>query len=769
MPSVPPALKDPLRQIAARPAAAAASAVLLALGIALVTAMFSTVDALVLRPAPFPHADRLVQVGVGAPDRGVIDAWRASGLVDAVEVSREAAFHADDSGTTMSGAFVTAGLFELLGARPIRGRMFTQGSAERASDEIVLSETVWRAQFGGDPDLVGRRIRIDGEPLLVTGIMAQDFRFPTPATGAWRPLAIGSSRPGVWRVIARLRPGIPRADADVRLLSITRDVAAAREAYVSPVRGVGPAALPDATQRALLLLLAGVGFVFIVLCANASSLFLTQLARRQRDLAVRAALGASKATLVRNAVIEQGCLAAAAVALGALMATAVLRLVPPDLLGGSLNPIDLDRRAFAVASALGIAGLMLAGLVPGLLAGHASIVEGIRLTAASTTPARGARRASQGFVVVQVAFACGLLIGSGLLIKSFANLTRADRGLDVDGILRVTVSLPSRSFDNPARLLTNDAIHAAFRALPSVSAVALSQEIPPGPTQTGGGQVRAQPGDPFVASDGYRIGPGFFSVYGIPLIRGREFDAGGDEVIVSERLAERLWPGADPLGKRFSIGVLPGTRRVIGVAREIAVPALDATLERPEFYQPYERDARVSYVSVRCAAACPDEMTIRERVARINPAITVRGVSGSEAAYLRHLAVPKLLAELASIFGVCALATAAAGVFSVVMHAVGSRRRELGIRKALGASSFDLLKTVAGGVMAVAAGGVAAGAAGGWMIGRALRAFQYGVEPGDPAVWAGVVGATALACVLAAWVPVRRAIRTDPANVLKDA
>ncbi len=284
----------------------------------------------------------------------------------------------------------------------------------------------------------------------------------------------------------------------------------------------------------------------------------------------------------------------------------------------------------------------------------------------------------------------------------------------------------------------------------------------------GRGSVRLNAEDDWIESDGYRVGASFFNVYGIRLHRGRTFAPGDSdtEVVIGERLAGMLWPGTDPIGQTFSIG--RDKRSVIGVSSEIRLPTLDKALDRPEFYQQLERHADDVYVSVRCSGTCPDEAALGARVSAVHPALALRQVPPWENQYQQHLRLPRATAEVGGLFAGVAVLTAAGGLFSLLTYVVGRRRREFGIRTALGASPRQMRRLVFRGAAAVVVPGVAAGALGGWFVARSLAAFQYGVTTTDPAIWSGVLGTIALVSAVAAWRPALEAMRVDPVRLLRE-
>jgi hypothetical protein len=417
--------------------------------------------------------------------------------------------------------------------------------------------------------------------------------------------------------------------------------------------------------------------------------------------------------------------------------------------------------------------------------------------------------ATRGLLIGQTALACSLLVGSVLLLRSFGNLVAADRGLDTDGVVQVAVGgvddaivaslgSPAAEAAVPRQSLldANAAITATIEehvgAWPEVQTFAVSRELPPAP-QTGIvhlGAARPAPAGPRPAADAsqaevsawmnatrlagteadiYRITPAFFDVYGIRVLRGRGLSRPGPDldVVIGERLAGQLWPGDDPIGRTFAIGRTAGYR-VIGVAAEIRFPTLDRDLDRPELYQPVGSRSTTLRLSLRCRAACPDAAAVQSRLQSIHPALRARVVTAMENSYLEQIRLPRAVAEVAGVFAVVALLTAAGGLFSMMTRAVDRRRREFGIRAALGATPAQLRRLALREGLVLVAAGLAFGAAGAWVTGRGLASLRYGVTIADPPTWAAVLGTIALTSIAASWRPARQAMRADPVTLLRE-
>ena len=770
------------RTLAGHPGFSVTAVTMLALGIGITTAMFTLVDTLILRPVPFRDPEQLAHLWMGS-DRGgrivvspaVLRAWQHSPAFDGAESAAPATalLEAGETVVTRGIATVTPGVFNMLGGvTPLRGRLFDQGGATQG-DVVLVSETVWRTLYDADPALVGRSISVNRERLTVVGILPGDFRFPSADTVLWRPTDL--RRPGeTAQAYVRFAGGLPREDA-LRLATAAARAADAQNATLRP-RVYPLAGSDDAySKQAVPLLAGGVVLVFLVLCANVCSLMLARLTMRRREFSMRAALGASRARLMRQAFVESCVLGAAGAAIGAIVAwgfVSVARaLLPEPLLMQTLNPLDLDGRALAATSVAGVVATLAAGLLPAWLGTRVDAGESLRVVNRSGTETRGARTLARGLLVLEVAMACTLLIGATLLARSFANLTRADRGLDTTGVTTLWLSLSGNALDAAGRTAVTRTLEEEFRQLPGVQQLAWSFGLPPsgGGISFGDWISDAAGSSPLnMTVEQYRVGPEFFSLYRIPIISGRGFAASEapGNVIVGERLARALWPGLDPVGHTFRF--IQEQFTVIGVAREIRYPAIDSRLDRPEFYHAYTEASSTPMVSLRCVPGCPDVAVIRNRLASSHPAVRVQRAALAERNYAAQLAPPRAAAAMALTFAAIAVIAAAGGLFSVLSYGVNRRRREFGIRTALGASPRQIRRVVFGDGLIVAVTGVAIGSLAGAALARGLSSLQYGVTPGDPVSWLLVLGVVCLTTMLASWRPARAAARMDPLVMLRE-
>lgn len=789
--SLSPDARYAVRTLGRRPSAAATAVAMLGLGIGITTAMFTIVDALILRPVPFHNPDELAFVYMGNDHGGrttvaaaVLRAWQESPAFAGAEaaVADTALVDVNGAVVTRGIARVTPGLFELLGGvQPIRGRLFDASDVQAGiTDRVLLSEDLWRTLYQADTAILGRPIVIDGESLVVIGVLPADFRFPSWDTVIWRavdfqamPASLANELP---RAYVRFSRTVPRADA-LRIATDAARAADSRNAELYPrVQPLAGLVLDPYYQRAVPLLAGGVILVFLVLCANVASLLLARLTARQREFSIRSALGASRGRLIRQAFVESSVLGALGVVAGMAVAWMLVSLsrtfLPEAFLLRTLNPLNIDARALAATSVSGVVATVAAGLLPAWIGTDSASDTTLRISERSGTDTRSARAVTRALLVGEIALACTLLVGATLLIHSFINLAHAERGLNVDGVLVASLSLTAPAFpDRAARETAARVIEERVSHLPGVQHVAWSYGLPPDAGAISFGNWHADaPGNPVIDMnvDRYSVGRDFFALYGIPLLRGRTFEPSDPQgfVVIGERLARALWPGLDPIGRTFSFE----TERfqVVGLVREINHPSLDARIDRPEFYEPFAGVGSYAMMSIRCGATCPSTAVIRQQILATHPAVRVANVRALEDVYFEQLARPRAAAALGFAFAGVAVLAAAGGLFSVLSYAVGRRKHEFGIRTALGASPNDIRRTVLREGFAVAMSGVAIGSVAAWLLGRALASLLYGVTATDLLTWTLVLAVLGVTTLVASWRPARQAMRADPVLLLRE-
>ena len=783
-------LRHAFRRLRSKPALVIAAIAMLGLGIGITTAMFTVVDALLLRPVPFRDPERLAQIYMGS-DRGgrtvvnpaVLREWRASPAFEGVEGVSIGTALLEANGTVVSRtkAIVSAGLFDMLGVRPIRGRLFDPSEGRAGTeDRVLISEDLWRSVYQGDAAIVGRRVIVDRLPMLVVGVLPAEFRFPEWDTQVWLPIDFEARPPAYAEILprpyARFSSRMPQPEA----MKIATETAHQADGATAKLRLIAyPLAglrLDEYSRRAVPILAGGVALVFLVLCANVSSLLLGRLTARRREFSMCSALGATRGRLVRQAFLENVLLgaagAAAGVVIGWLLVSTARSFLPQSFLLRTLNPLNIDMRALGVASIFGVLSALVAGLLPAWIGTRPDAASSLRVVDRGGTETRGSRALTRGLLIGEIALACTLLVGATLLVRSFIKLADADRGLDADRVLTAWVGLSQKQLGtDEARVIVARELEDQVRALPGVQKIAMSFGRPPdGGAVSFGDWYPDTPGAPPVNMDvqSYEVSADFFEFYGIALIRGRLFQPGdsSNDVVISERLASALWPGENPVGRSFTFGKTP--LHAIGLVKEIYFPSLDARRDLPEFYRPFRAVGNSFMMSIRCAGACPPPPVVRQRLLSTSPAVTVNSLGLLEDSYFEELARPRAAAVLGFTFAVIALLAAAGGLFSVLAYAVSQRRREFGIRTALGASPGAIRSLVFRDGFTVALAGVAVGSLAAWFLARALASLQYGVTSSDPISWLFVIVLLVLTTLAAAWRPARQATRFDPVRLLRD-
>ncbi len=779
-----------LRRLRSQPLAVGAAILMLSLAIGITTAAFTTLDALVLRPVPFHAPKELAHVYMGDEHGGmttvtpaVLHAWRMSPALAAAEAANSDTVLLDAHGSLVERrlARVTPGLFELLGGiRPVQGRLFEAREERSGTDRVLLSEDLWRSIYGADPTLVGSRIRVNGEPLVVVGILPSGFRFPEWDTALWTVADFTSPAPGSSnehpRVFVRFSQRMSRAEAVRRLAAAAHDADPGTVSLRPLVEPLVETVVDQLDRRSAPLFAAGVVFVFLVLCANVCSLLLGRVAAQRHDYAARAALGASRAGLMRHALAESAAIAALSVVGGTGVGWALVAVarafLPPAYMAGTLNLLDIDLRALSVTAASGGTAAMLIGLVPGWMATRSHALDSLRAGGRAGTETRSGRTMTRALLVVEIALACALLTGATTLVRSFVTMARADRGLRTDGVTTAVIALPRSAFPDPAaRAAVAKTIEERLRRLPGVRLVVWTRNLPPDHANINCGEwLSDAPGarPVGVTVESYVVGPDYFAMYDIPILRGRGFAAGDGpgRVIVGERLARTLWPGLDPVGRTF--GFEQQHFEVVGLARETNLPSLDPRRDLPEFYIPFDQVGSYPMLSIRCGRGCPSTALIRQQIALAHPAVEPDDVQPLGDVYLAQLARPRAAAALGVAFAGVALLAAAGGLFAILTWAVGRRRRELGIRAALGATPWRIGGVVLREGALVGAAGILLGSVLGVAGSRAMGAILYGGSRVDARSGGLVVGVLACTLAAASWRPARSASRSDPARLLRE-
>ena len=792
----------------------------LALCIGANTALFSVVHTVLLRPLPFPHAERIVLMGNRYPGAGV-DAGDNSGAPDYYDRLREttvydeqAMYNSSDVSVDQNGSptrvrimNVTPSFFRLLQASPRLGRIFTAEEGEiGAEKKAVLSYALWQSQFGGDASVIGRDVRIDSQPYTVVGVMPQSFRFLTDDVMLWRPLAFTPERKqqrhsNNWHNIARLKAGATVAQAQSQINALNTAnldrFPQYKQLLINARFYTAVVPLQDDLVRdvrtTLYLMWGGALFVLLIGCVNVANLVLVRSRARLKELATRLALGAGRARIASQLITESVLLTIGSAAVGLAVGYAALRLLGTlsirDLPRGGEIAIDGVVVAFTLAVAAAI-GLLL-GLIPVAAVLPANITSVLREEGRSGTSGRGARSLRRVLVVAQVAFAFVLLVGAGLLLASFRQLLAVDPGFDPKSVLTATVSLPqSRYKDGVALNAFADEALRRLRALPGVTAVGATDTIPFGSNHSDsvilaeGYQMK--PGESVISPNQIDVSPGYFESMGAKLARGRYVDdrdgpKAPRTVIVDEKLARRFWPNQDPIGRRMYLpddinNLLAITDKtvfltVIGVVHDLKLANLvDGNGAVGSYFFPLQQDAsRLLTFTMRTATdPAAQAGPLREVISALDRELPVYDLQTMDERMDKSLMTRRSPMVLSLAFGTVALFLSAIGIYGVLAYLVTQRTKEIGIRIALGSSARAVFELVLREGLLLITVGFGFGAIGAFALRRSLASQLFGVSVGDPMVIAAVTVLLAAVAVTACAVPARRATRIDPIIALAE-
>jgi len=795
-------VRHAIRLLVKRPGFAALAILTLALGVGATTAIFTVVDAILLRPLPFAEPDRLVQVHIRGgdgnryplPDADYL-AWRSlNRTADAVAVweSGKATLTGAGPAEEIGAAGVTDRFFAVLGARPLLGRVFQQGDdAAGAAPVVVLSHGFWARRFNSDPAIVGRSLALGGLSHTIVGVMPAGFRFPLDDIDVWQNLEMKPpSRRGPFYTtgLARLKSGATLDELRANLRSVA---ASLKRQYPAPEDWTLEAlplreSLVGNVRRTLYVLFGAVGFLLLIATVNVANLLLARATTREREIALRGALGAGRGRIVAQLLTESLVLSILAGTVGLALAswgTRVLIALAPDGIP-RLDEVRMNMPVFVFALAIASASGLLFGLVPALRAARSSLVSTLKEGGRGGLGARQ-RRVQRTLVVVEVALALVLSVGAGLMIRSLAALQRVSPGFDATHLLTFEIALPRTLYPEEQNVRAfYDRLLERLEAIPGVRSAGLSISLPPATLQvTDNFMVEGQtlppnqsaPVAPLVMASDH-----FFATLGVPLVRGRLFDArdapdAPPVVIVNEALARKYYPGVDPIGRRFKIGgperpVAANNpwRTVVGVVGDVKYSGLDTPPE-PTFYTPFRQITwRGQFVSVR-ATADPRQLAASAQavVASLDPNIPVANVRTMDQLMAASVAPPRFRTTLVSAFAFVGLLLAAIGIYGVMASAVADRTYELGVRMALGADRSTVLRMVMGEAAVLAAIGVAVGSLGAFPAARVIQSLLFGVAASDTLTFAVTSVVLVAAALAASYVPARRAMRIDPMAALR--
>jgi putative ABC transport system permease protein len=792
-----------VRVLAGAPGFAAAAIVTLALGIGANAAIFSVIDAVLLRPLPYADPDRLVLVGERAPD-GQAENVGYSTFLDWRERSRSfdelalvrswlPTLTANGEPERIAGMRVSSNFFHTLGVRPALGRDF------RADDDtperrrvVLISDGLWRRRFNADPSVVGRVVALSDDPFTIVGVMPREFepliseRFYT-AADMWAPIGYDRSQRSACRscqhlkALGRLRAGTPmeaaRADVDAVQTALRRQFPSdypPGTMTLVPIRE----ALTGGLRPALLVLMSAVAFVLLIACANVANLLLARMARREHDLALRTALGASRARLVQQLLVEHGLLALAGGAAGvvlSLVAVPALASLAPGTMA-RLVEARVDGRIVAFTALVSLATALVFGLLPALRASRVEVSGAIH---------GGGRRSSHAadslarrlLVAADVALAVVLLVGAGLMIRTVDRLIGVNPGFDPDGVLTLQISMLGQAYQaDDAVIAKTDEMIARLRALPGVTAVAAAGQIPLGGNgDTWGFHIEGRPVTPEDPSvERYSVTADYFAAMRIPLLRGRliaDTDRAGAERVmaIGQHTARSLWPTGDPIGQHVRIGGADGPLyTIVGIVGDVRHHAL----AKPPTMQMYmsQRQLTDSFLTlVIRTAGDPSALAAEARraVRSVAADVPVYAVAPLADLVAKSVGPRRFVMLLLEVFSGMALLMTAVGVYGVLAYTVSERTRELGVRVALGATPADIARLVIGGGLTIVVAGLAAGCAIALAATRYLQSSLFEISATDPLTFGAVAIVLLVVTLLAQGLPVRRAMRADPAVALR--
>lgn len=788
----------------------------LAIGIGANSAIFSVTNALLLRPLPYKDADRLAILWNRSPGLNIEQDWFSLGqyldikienkVFDEVAVTLGGSFNFTGQGTPehVEGARVSSSLFPLLHAQTLLGRVFLPEEDEKGKPQtVILSHGFWQRRFGSDPDVVGKTLTLNDKGYTIVGVMAADFSLnrevmPT-LNGIQRsdvllPLPVSESdrtnRGGEdFNILARMKPGINAAQAQADMDGLAEQM---KQQYPEnyPAEGRLTISVVPLLEQvvgeyrlALYVLFGAVGFVLLIACANVANLLLSRAAVRQKEIAIRAAVGASRLRIFRQLITESVLLALAGGTVGlvlAIVCVKVLRAFGPENIP-RLTEVGIDGRVMAFTFFVSLLTGIIFGLAPALRTSRVDLNKVLKDGGRSSGGAVGHNQIRKLLIISEVALSLVLLIGAGLLIRSYQRIVNASPGFNPDNVLSLRLSLPAARYSTPDTVFSfYKRLGDRVKELPGVESVGMNFFLPLSSNSAAWGPITIEgyvpktPSELTISNERF-ISPDYLRAMGIPLIKGRDFDErdikGAPEVvIVNEELANRFWPGEDPLGKRIQRGGKGPWRKVVGVVRDDKEFSLEN--EPPiTLFHPIEQFNIASRYFVARTSPDIDQArmisTVNEEIRALDPELPAYDVRTMEQRVHEQLARRRFSMFLLGVFAAFAVVLAAIGIYGVMTYWVNQRTHEIGIRMALGAGQRNILQLVIGQASALVTIGIIAGLAGAFALTRIMSSLLFGVSATDRFTFISIsllLGAIAL---LASYIPARRATKVDPMVALR--
>jgi putative ABC transport system permease protein len=800
-------LRYGLRTLLKNPGFTIIAVIALALGIGANSAIFSVVNAILLRPLPFKNPEQLVMVWENAAHLGFpkntpsppnfLD-WQTQNTVfTGMAAMSERSFNLTGIGEPerLDGRRVSANLFDLLGVPAQLGRTFIPDDDRAGTHVVLLSYSLWQRRFGSDPKVIGRAVTLNGESYTVIGVMPRSVHLPSYGNWSdevWVPIAFTSEEltqrgNHFLNVVARIKPGISLKQAQAEMETIAARLA--REypryntrigAFVTPLHEE----LVGDIKPALLILLGAVGFVLLIACANVANLLLARAAVREKEIALRLALGASRFRLTRQFLTESVLLALLGGGFGLLLALAGIRVlkafIPATI--SQTQTISIDGKVLLFTALIALLTGIVFGLAPAVHVSHSNLNDSLKEGGRDSAASRKGNRVRGLLVIGEVAVSFILLIGAGLLINSFLHLRNLDPGFRTDHLLTMKVDLSELKYpDGQRRTVFFDDVLQRIRPLPGVESVAVAGNLPF--TYNGDSMGIAVEGIPDPPPDQwpdviYRaVGPGYFSTMGIPLIRGRDFTDqdkadSKDVVVIGEKTAQHYWPGQDPIGKRLKPGSTNSKapwREVIGVVKDVRQNDFIAE-PKMQMYFTYRqlKDLAANALIVRTSVEPMSLATsIRNAIWAVDKDQPVADIDTMDRIVLEAIARQRFSMLLLGIFAALALTLAAVGIYGVMSYSVAQRTHEIGIRMALGARRADVLTMTVGQGLKLVSAGMVLGLVAAFLLTRVLASLLFGISATDPVTFIGISLVLLAVAILASYVPALRAAKVDPMIALR--
>jgi putative ABC transport system permease protein len=783
------------------PAFTAVAVLALALGIGATTAIFSIANAVLLRPLPYPEPDRLVWLSGTNPTGGIADEG-ASGpdYLDWRDQNKcfegmgcfagwQPALTNDGEPERISGGVVSANLFNVLGRNALLGRTFlAEEEQEGRNQVVVLAYSLWQRRFGGDPNVIGRTLTLNSDTYTVVGVMPSDFRYPrVRTTEIWTTqsttaLAKRPRRADFLGVIGRLKPGItiPQAHAEMAVIAegLQRQYPASNTGW-----NINTASLLDRAVRgirpALMILLVAVALLLVIACANVSNLLLVRATARQKEIAVRIALGAARGRLIRQLLTESVLLALLGGVAGLVLAfwgvRGLVAISPPDVPRITEAGINLTVLGFTLLICL-VTGVGF-GLAPALQSGNVHLSETLKEGGRGSAAGAGGNRLRGILTAAEVSLALVLLIGAGLMIKSFVRLQKVNPGFNSEGLVTMQLSLPRAKYAEDSRLSAfyGDLLERVA-GLPGVQAAGATTDLP---IADGGDYLSftvdgRPPAPPGVNQDAElaTVSPGFFQTMGIRLLDGRQFESfdgpkSAPVVVINDLMARKYFRDEEPLGKKINFGG-PDSLEIVGIVTATRTESLDAE-PYSQAYQSYSQNPSRSMSLVLRGSADPLTIVpaVRAAVASIDREQPVNDVQTMEQVLSASIARQRLSMLLLAIFAMAALSLAGVGIYGVMAYAVKQRTHEIGVRMALGANTGNVTRLIVGQGMALAGAGAIVGLAVAFGLTRLMSKILFGVSAADFEIFVFIPIVIGIVALLACYIPARRATRVDPITALR--